>query len=55
VAHLRGLDEGAWERMPESIGSHGPADIAVAIAALRREGLLEEQADGAIRLPSQPP
>jgi A/G-specific adenine glycosylase len=55
VARLRDLEEGAWTRMPEAIGSHGPDGIALALEALRRDGLLEQRADGAIRLPAGEP
>jgi A/G-specific adenine glycosylase len=55
VARLRDLEDGAWARMPEVIGSHGPDGIAMAVAALRHDGLLEERADGAVRLPAQAP
>ena len=36
VARLRDLEDGAWARMPEVIGSHGPDGIAMAVAALRQ-------------------
>jgi A/G-specific adenine glycosylase len=55
VARLRELEDGAWARMPEAIGGHGPEGIATALAALRREGLLEQRADGAVRLPARLP
>jgi A/G-specific adenine glycosylase len=55
VARLRDLEDGAWARMPEVIGSHGPDGIAMAVAALRHDGLVEERADGAVRLPAQAP
>ena len=55
VARLRDLEDGAWAQMPESIGAHGPDRVAVALAALRRDGLLEQRADGSVRLPSTAP
>ena len=55
VARLRDLEGAAWTRLPEAIGGHGPDGIASAIAALRRDGLLEVRADGAVRLPAHPP
>ena len=49
VARLRELEDGAWARMPEVIGSHGPDGIAMAVAALRqtassRSGLMAPSA-----------
>jgi A/G-specific adenine glycosylase len=55
VAHLRTVEEGAWVRLPESLGSHGPEQIAGATATLQREGLVELHADGSVRLPSGAP
>jgi A/G-specific adenine glycosylase len=55
VAHLRQADEGAWVDLPDRIGSHGPQQVAAAAHALRRDGLLESRADGAVRLPSTSP
>ena len=54
VAHLRGLDGGAWTRLPSEIGSHGPEAVAAAVTGLERDGLLERRPDGAVRLPSTP-
>jgi A/G-specific adenine glycosylase len=55
VARLRDLDEGAWGSPPQRLGRHGPEQVASAIAALRGEGLLEQRADGKVRLPSGVP
>jgi len=52
IERLRALDEGAWEWLPATIGVHGSDDVEAAVAALRREGLLEQRLDGAVRLPS---
>ena len=53
IERLRALDEGAWEWLPATIGEHGSDEVEVAVAALRREGLLEQRLDGAVRLPSE--
>jgi A/G-specific adenine glycosylase len=55
VAHLREADDGVWTPLPGSMGSHGSHQIAGAVAALQREGLLELHADGSVRLPSGRP
>jgi A/G-specific adenine glycosylase len=55
VAHLREADDGVWTPLPASMGSHGSPQIAGAIAALQREGILELHADGSVRLPSGRP
>jgi hypothetical protein len=55
VARLRDLEDGSWAHVPEAIGSHGPDGIAVAVTSLRRDGLIEQRADGAIRLPAHTP
>ena len=52
IERLRGLGDGAWTRLPASIGQHDEAAVAAAVAALEREGMLEHRADGAVRLPS---
>jgi A/G-specific adenine glycosylase len=52
VARLRDLDDGRWERLPGELGDHDEAAIAVAVAGLERDGLLERRPDGAVRLPS---
>jgi A/G-specific adenine glycosylase len=52
IERLRDLDEGAWERLPTSIGDHEATAIAAAVEALERDGLLERGPDGAVRLPS---
>lgn len=55
VAHLRDADADAWVDLPDHIGSHGPEQVAAAARALRGDGLLEEHADGSVRLPSTSP
>jgi hypothetical protein len=55
VAQLRALEDGAWVRLPDAIGAHGPDQIAAATAALQLDGLLELRADGSVRLPSFAP
>jgi A/G-specific adenine glycosylase len=55
VAGLRDLEDGAWGRLPEAMGGHGPEAIALAVEGLRRDGLLEEHPDGSVRLPSVAP
>jgi len=55
VARLREVEDGTWARLPGSMGAHGPDEIAAAVSALQREGLLERRADGAVRLPSEVP
>jgi A/G-specific adenine glycosylase len=55
VAQLRALEDGAWARLPDAIGAHGPDQIAAATAALQLDGLLESRADGSVRLPSLAP
>jgi A/G-specific adenine glycosylase len=52
VEQLRALDDGAWARLPDTIGTHGPEQIAAATAALQQDGILEMRADGSVRLPS---
>lgn len=52
IERLRGLDDGAWVRLPDSIGDHETAAIAAAVEGLERDGLLERGPDGAVRLPS---
>ena len=53
IERLRALDDGIWESLPAAIGEHGADDIEAAVAALRKEGLLEQRSDGSVRLPSQ--
>jgi A/G-specific adenine glycosylase len=55
VAQLRDLPDGAWTQLPGTIGEHGPGQVAAAVMALRRDGLLEQHADGSVRLPSEAP
>jgi A/G-specific adenine glycosylase len=55
VAQLRELEGDSWARLPQALGSHEADGIALAVAALRREGLLEQRADGAVRLPARAP
>ncbi len=55
VAQLRALEDGAWTRLPDTIGAHGPDQVAAATAALQLDGLLELRADGSVRLPSLTP
>ena len=38
VERLRALDDGAWLRLPETIGTHGEAEIDAAVAGLERDG-----------------
>jgi A/G-specific adenine glycosylase len=52
VERLRGLEGGAWGRLPASIGSHDEAAIGIAIDGLERDGLLQRRPDGSVRLPS---
>jgi A/G-specific adenine glycosylase len=52
IERLRKLDDGAWARLPESIGEHDAVAITAAVAALERDGLLERGPDEAVRLPS---
>jgi len=52
IERLRALDDDAWDRLPRSIGEHDVEAIESAVAALRREGMLEQRSDGAVRLPS---
>jgi A/G-specific adenine glycosylase len=54
VERLRTLDDGAWGRLPDRIGDHGEVEIAAAVVALERDGLLERGPDGSVRLPSGP-
>jgi A/G-specific adenine glycosylase len=54
VACLREVEDASWIRLPETLGSHGPERIAAAADAMRREGLIEQRADGSVRLPSSP-
>lgn len=55
VARLRALDDGDWARLPSRIGSHDAEAIAAAVAGLERDGLLERDRDGSLRLPSAVP
>ena len=50
---LRDVQDGAWTQLPESLGEHGPEQVAAAVGALCRDGLLERHADGSVRLPSE--
>ena len=50
VDRLRQAPGGAWVHIEGSIGSHGPAGVERALAALTVEGLLETAADGRVRL-----
>lgn len=52
IEHLRNLEDGAWTRLPSSIGTHDQAAIDAALLALQRDGLLERGPEGAVRLPS---
>lgn len=54
VACLREVEDAAWVSLPETLGGHGPERIAAAADAMRREGLIEQRADGFVRLPSSP-
>lgn len=55
VAMLRDTPGAAWTHVPDEIGSHDSADVAAAVDALERDGLLERRRDGAVRLPSGVP
>lgn len=55
VEYLRGLDEDSWGRLPATIGSHDEEAVAVAVAGLQRDGLVERSPDGSVRLPSSEP
>lgn len=55
VAILRDVDERAWAQLPDSMGEHGPDHIMAAVAALHHDGLLEQRADGSVRIPSMAP
>lgn len=52
VERLRALGEGAWTRLPGTIGTHGPVQVEAAVASLERDGLLQRHSDGSVRLPS---
>jgi A/G-specific adenine glycosylase len=52
IERLRALDDGAWQTLPRSIGGHDAEAIESAVVALRREGMIEQRPDGAVRLPS---
>ena len=52
IDRLRNSDDGGWVRLDESIGGHGTEAVASAISALERDGLLERNSDGDVRLPS---
>jgi A/G-specific adenine glycosylase len=51
VACLRDAEPGTWVRLPRRIGAHDGAAVDGAIAALEREGLLEQDGSGRVRLP----
>ena len=55
IDRLRSADDDGWVRLDGPIGSHGSADVATAIVALERDGLLERGPDGRVRLPSTAP
>jgi A/G-specific adenine glycosylase len=50
VDRLRDAPAGEWVRIDGSIGSHGPAAVERAVAALVAEGLLDADVDGRVRL-----
>jgi A/G-specific adenine glycosylase len=51
VARLRDAEPGTWVRLPRRIGVHDGPAVDRAIAALEREGLLEQNGSGRARLP----
>jgi A/G-specific adenine glycosylase len=53
VERLRDSDDGAWVRLPPTIGPHDATAVAAAVDGLERDGLLERGPDGAVRLPSE--
>lgn len=52
VELLRATDDQAWVRLPGVIGVHESRAIERAVEGLRADGLLEQAADGSVRLPS---
>ena len=52
VEQLRAVDDEAWTRLPAVIGDHDREAIGVAVAGLERDGLIERNPDGSVRLPS---
>jgi A/G-specific adenine glycosylase len=51
VARLRDLPDGEWTTIEGSLGTHDQAAVQGAIADLEREGLLERDREGRVRLP----
>jgi A/G-specific adenine glycosylase len=52
IDRLRSSADGRWVRLDEPIGAHGTEAVASAISTLERDGLLERNPDGGVRLPS---
>jgi A/G-specific adenine glycosylase len=50
VASLREAAPGEWRSVPDAIGSHDAVAVGGAVDALVREGLLERDGSGAVRL-----
>jgi A/G-specific adenine glycosylase len=55
VGLLRDRPEGAWTSIEGPVGEHDRAAVAMAIAGLARDGLVELGPDGMVRLPSSGP
>ena len=51
VAHLRGQPDGAWTTIGGAMGVHDHAAVARALQALARDGLVEVDDGGRVRLP----
>ena len=51
VASLRDAEPGAWVRPPRRLGAHDGPAVDRAVAALERDGLLERDGSGRVRLP----
>ncbi|MGH3076107.1 MAG: A/G-specific adenine glycosylase, partial [Gaiellales bacterium] len=51
VERLRALPDGEWTAIEAPLGEHDSAAVETAVAGLAREGLLERDAAGRVRLP----
>ena len=51
VERLRGLSDGEWTEIAGSLGPHDAPAVAAALVDLEREGLLERDERGRVRLP----
>jgi A/G-specific adenine glycosylase len=51
IERLRGLSDGEWTEIAGPLGSHDAPVVAAALADLEREGLLERDERGRVRLP----